>query len=147
MKEQIVETMARAIYEDMYLEDQDAPIWRQTAELIKADYRETAQAALPAAEAAGMVVQGWQDIASAPKNRKILAGYHNSLGNWRTVTACYHTQLPWHDEHDWVETDGEYAPADWYEESETHECIRVLEHAPTYWQPLPTPPIQAAGGV
>lgn len=83
----------------------------------------------------------WQSMDSAPKDTKILVGYRNSLGNWRTVTACYHTQLPW-SEDAWRDDDdeSEYAPEGWYEESETHENILPIEHYPIAWMPLPLPP-------
>lgn len=81
----------------------------------------------------------WQPIETAPKNTKVFAAYRNGLGNWRIVTACYHTQLPWSDEQD-PDDDSEYAPEAWYEESETSETIYQTDCHPTHWIPLPSPP-------
>lgn len=82
----------------------------------------------------------WRPIETAPKNQKVLVFYRNSLGNGRTVTACYHTQLPWSDNADPSPSDGEYAPEGWYEASETHEEIHFTDHPPTHWMPLPAAP-------
>lgn len=82
-------------------------------------------------------VAGWQDISTAPKNTKVLAAYRNELGNWRIVTACYHTQLDWSDEYG--DHEQEYAPEDWYEESDSSEVIYPCAKTPTLWMPLPRP--------
>jgi Lar family restriction alleviation protein len=81
----------------------------------------------------------WQPIESAPKNRKVLASYRNIMGNWRVITACYHTELPWSEDQD-CDDDGEYAPEGWYEESDSSETIYPTAHLPTHWMPLPSPP-------
>lgn len=83
-------------------------------------------------------VEGWQPIETAPKNTKVIAGYFNEAGKWRTVTACYHTRLDWSDEYGDLEQ--EYAPEDWYEENDSSEVIYPCRCHPTHWQPLPTPP-------
>lgn len=93
-------------------------------------------------------VAGWQDISTAPKNTKVLAAYRNELGNWRIVTACYHTQLDWSDEYG--DHEQEFAPEDWYEESDSSEVIYPCSKTPTLWMPLPHPdaaPDQHAGSV
>lgn len=83
----------------------------------------------------------WQDIATAPKNKTVLAAYRNALGNWRIVTACYHTQLEWSDDHLRDDDDeSEYAPEGWYEESDSSETIYPTDHPPSHWMPLPKPP-------
>jgi hypothetical protein len=84
---------------------------------------------------------GWLPIASAPKNKKLIAGYTNEWGNWRTVMACFYAAgtLEWHDDLGWDE-DAEYAPEGWYEETETHEVVMPLETDPTHWQPSPRAP-------
>lgn len=82
----------------------------------------------------------WQPIESAPKGVKVLGGYWNVLGKWRTITARYYHAgtLETSADYDFVEHDG-YAPEGWYEESETHDDIMQCE-ALTHWQPLPAPP-------
>jgi len=82
---------------------------------------------------------GWMPIETAPKNRKVLAAYRNSLGNWRIVTACYHTELPWSDDAGW-DSESEFAPEAWYEESDSQDSILPTASVPTHWQPLPSPP-------
>lgn len=88
-----------------------------------------------------MEAGGWLPISEAPKGRKVLAGYKNKLGNWRTVTARYYLPqtLLLEDDRDDLDDDG-YAPEGWYEESETQEVILRIEESPTHFQPLPTPP-------
>lgn len=84
--------------------------------------------------------EDWQPIATAPKGRKVIAGYYNVLGKWRSVMACYYLPgtLPATD--DWI-ADGEYAPEGWYEESEAYcENLLQMDCQPTHWQPLPHPP-------
>lgn len=92
-------------------------------------FRDAARAALTPAD------DGWRPIETAPKNLKIIAGYFNELGNWRTIIACYHTQLPWSDEYD-QESDSEYAPEGWYEECDSSEAIYPASCRPTHWRPL-----------
>src|SRR5215813_9369517 len=33
----------------------------------------------------------WKPIESVPKNRKLIVGYFNPLGNWRSIMGCYYT--------------------------------------------------------
>lgn len=89
---------------------------------------------------AASTMEGWQTMDSAPKNRKVLVAYRSPLGNWRIVTACYCTQLPWSDDEQELH-DEEYAPEGWYEESDSHEVILPTSSPPEYWQPLPAAPI------
>lgn len=88
---------------------------------------------------------GWLPIETAPKGQKIIAGYYNVLGKWRSVMACYYLPgtLPATD--DWI-ADGEYAPEGWYEESETQETILQMDAQPTHWQPLPKAPTSKQEG-
>ena len=82
----------------------------------------------------------WQKIDTSPTGKKIIAGYFNELGKWRTVMACYYLPktLEWNSDYDGGDEDG-YAPEGWYEEIENSETIFPMR-TPEYWQPLPTPP-------
>jgi hypothetical protein len=80
----------------------------------------------------------WRDISTAPKNTKVLAAYQNELGNWRIVTACYHTHLDWSDEYG--DHEEEFAPEAWYEENDSSDVIYPTSRRPTHWMPLPPPP-------
>ena len=84
----------------------------------------------------------WQPIKTAPKGKKLIVGYLNRGGNWRSVMACYYlpqTLEAADDCHYAVDEQG-YAPEGWYEESETHESILPTDEPPTHWMPSPTPP-------
>ena len=78
----------------------------------------------------------WQPIETAPPGRKVLAGYWNKLGNWRTITARYFPADTLDSEH----TESGFADEGWYEESETYEEILPTDCEPTHWQPLPAAP-------
>lgn len=80
----------------------------------------------------------WQPIETAPKNTKVLAAYQNDMGNWRVITACYHTYLPWSDEYG--DHEEEFAPEGWYEENDSSDVIYQTSRVPTHWMPLPSPP-------
>lgn len=56
-------------------------------------------------------VSYWQSVETAPKGRKIIAGYFNGLGNWRSVMACYYLPktLDWNSDFDGGDEDG-FAP-------------------------------------
>lgn len=80
--------------------------------------------------------EDWRPIETAPKGVKLLLGYRNRLGKWRTITGYYCEEQT-------MESDSEdsgFAPAGWYEASETHEEIMQTDEPPTHWQPLPAPP-------
>ena len=76
-----------------------------------------------------------------PIQRKLLVGYWNSLGNWRTVLARYYPagSLDIHDDYCHESSDG-YAPEGWYEVTETHECMMRLEYPPLFWMYIEQPP-------
>ena len=91
--------------------------------------------------APGAVLEGWQPIETAPKGRKLLLGYWNKVGNWRTVTGCYYPPQTLQMEYDRDDLDDDgYAPEGWYEESETQEAILPTDEYPTHWVPLPAAP-------
>jgi hypothetical protein len=79
---------------------------------------------------------GWMPIESAPKNRKVLVAYRNSLGKWRRVMACHYT------ESEIAEWENDDSTPGWYEECESQEVILPVEGTPELWHELP--PIDAA---
>jgi len=80
--------------------------------------------------------EGWQPIESAPKDRTILLGYFNPLGNWRTLRGTWVTQ----DEIDTEWEDGDGCLEGWYETSvEADDVPSCWPTSPTHWQPLPAP--------
>lgn len=100
----------------------------------------------PTVEAAAALA-GWRPIESAPKNCKVIAGYRNALGNWRSIMACYYeagTLEAAESLDDELIDENGYAPEGWYEESETHDDILPCA-TPSAWMPLPTPPIKGEG--
>jgi ribA/ribD-fused uncharacterized protein len=97
-----------------------------------------AELASEALRAAAPAVQqdGWMPIESAPKNRKVLVAYRNSLGKWRRVMACHYT------ESEIAEWENDDSTPGWYEECESQEVILPVEGTPELWHELP--PIDAA---
>jgi len=82
----------------------------------------------------------WQPIETAPKGRKIIAGYHNALGKWRSIMATYYPPGTLEAGESCDDSDEQgYAPEGWYEESETHDEIMPCQ-TPTHWMPLSEPP-------
>lgn len=88
----------------------------------------------------------WLPIEDAPKGRKLIVGYFNKLGNWRTIIARYYLPgtLAAHEDADESQCDEEgYAKEGWYEESETHEFIMPTDEEPLYYMLLTPPPVAA----
>lgn len=104
---------------------------------LPTDFRQVLEAALQAVAAGG-----WQPIETAPHGKKLIAGYRNEAGKWRTILACYYPAKTLYADGEWGDDEG-YAPAGWYEESETHETLNPC--APTHWQPIMLPPPPAEG--
>lgn len=84
--------------------------------------------------------QGWQDIARAPKQKKIIVAYKNSSGKWRRTLALYFPMETLESEHN----ESGWADDGWYESSEEHEELLPLEYEPELWADLP--PLPPTGG-
>jgi hypothetical protein len=82
------------------------------------------------------VEAGWLDIESAPKNQKLIVGYFNRSGKWRSVMASYYAEGTLGSE----TSDSGWAEEGWYEECESQETIWPIEQEPTYWRPLHVAP-------
>ena len=89
----------------------------------------------------------WQPIETAPKGRKLILGYRNCCGNWRTIVGKY--VLPGtleitEEAIDRLNLDdgdaGTYAPEGWYETPDNAEFIDRTDSEPTHWMPIPPPP-------
>lgn len=83
---------------------------------------------------------GWRPIESAKKGRKLIVGWVNPLGNWRSVMGRYYETGTLASDDEVADTEG-YAPEGWYEESETQDTL--LPIAPTHWHEPPAPPAPA----
>lgn len=86
--------------------------------------------------AQGDGVAGWQPIETAPKNRKLIVGYFNPLGKWRTILATYFTEGTLESDTD----DSGFAPEGWYEATEAYEYLMPVEHEPERWMFPPDSP-------
>lgn len=82
-------------------------------------------------------VPTWQPIETAPKRTRVVVGYRNSQGKWRTAMATYFT------EDDIAGWENDCSPG-WYERSYAHEAeneyVYALEAEPRCWQSLPPEP-------
>lgn len=84
----------------------------------------------------------WRAIESAPKGRKLILGYRNALGKWRTVTGCYYERGELDFEPEDMD-EGDVNGAGWYEDSDSLDEITFTREPPTHWMPLPVAPYQA----
>jgi len=140
----VIEKVARAICLDGgFNPDErmpnDGPRWKY--------YETLAQAAIAALKAGGWAKQKWRPIEEAPKGVKLLCGYYNEAGRWRTITARYYDRktLDWNSDYGECEDEDGYAPEGWYEESETHESILPAPFV-THFMPLPPAPPSTQDG-
>jgi hypothetical protein len=128
MQNDLVEIVARHVEAELCKSAERHPgaIWAHEAG--RNQCMVAAQAALTALQSAGVVTQGWQDIASAPRDAVILLGFP-IVGNLR-------------------EDDRRVYEGRWNAEQKTFTSVNgfLLLTAATHWQPLPTPPLQAARG-
>jgi len=114
--------------------DADRPKpWCEEDEAIKRHFIAIASGAITAYLEAG---DDWQPIETAPEGRVVWVAYQNTLGNWRTVRACYYPPETLDSESE----ESGWAPEGWYEEYEAYEHIYRTDEEPTHWQPLPQPP-------
>ncbi|SIT25264.1 hypothetical protein [Achromobacter sp. MFA1 R4] len=83
-------------------------------------------------------IDGWLDIASAPKTgRTLLLGYWNSHGKWRTVRGQWMSAE--YIGREWEDPDG--VEAGWFETAvEADDEPNCWPVNPSHWQPMPVPP-------
>lgn len=79
---------------------------------------------------------GWQPIETAPRGRKLIVGYFNPLGKWRSVMGCYYLEGTLESDTD----ESGFAPEGWYEETEAYEYLMPMDQEPTHFQFLSDPP-------
>jgi hypothetical protein len=84
----------------------------------------------------------WQPIATAPRDRKVIVGYKNRLGNWRSVMGHWYAEGE-------IESDSDGAPEGWYEACETNpnDELFLTDEPPTHWMSLPDAPSAAVPGI
>lgn len=85
----------------------------------------------------------WQPIETAPKQRKVLVGFRNELGNWRTALATYYPESTLDADEapdNYGDDYPQFAPAGWYEDAYEREDVIPLSIEPTHWMPLPKEP-------
>lgn len=80
-------------------------------------------------------VMEWLPIESAPKGQKLIVGYTNNNGKWRTVLAQYWLPDTLESDH----TENGFADEGWYESTEAYEELAPIDYEPTHWMPLPPP--------
>ena len=89
----------------------------------------------------------WRLIDTAPRLTKVIVGYYNEFGNWRSVMAMYYPPATLDLADDMDDTEDGFAPEGWYELTETHDYIRETDKPPTHWMPAPNnPPLSTQRG-
>ena len=134
----MTKSLGQIAYEATHPQLSQIRLWASLSAMSHEDYERPAQAVAAHVRAEN----AWQPISSAPKGKKLIVGYLNRGGNWRSIMACYYlpqTLEAADDCHYAVDEEG-YAPEGWYEESETHESILPTDEPPTHWMHRPTPP-------
>lgn len=84
----------------------------------------------------------WLPIETAPRALKLIAGYRNALGKWRSVMGRYYPEGTLESDTD----ESGFAPEGWYEETESYEYLMPMGVNPTHWLPLPGPPKENSSG-
>ena len=89
----------------------------------------------------------WQPIETAPKGRKLILGYKNGAGMWRTIIGKYVLPGTLELTEEAIDRlnlddgdDGTYAPEGWYETPDNAEFIDPTYETPIRWMPLPKEP-------
>jgi len=81
----------------------------------------------------------WLPITDAPKGRKLIVGYLNPLGNWRSVMGCYYLDGTLESETD----ESGFAEEGWYEETEAYDYLMPMDQEPTHFRFLPAAPVKS----
>lgn len=104
--------------------------------------------ALQPAALGGTPETGWQPIATAPQQQKVMVSWVNALGKRRTTCAAFYPAgtLELDDAPDDMLTEeGTNAEDGWFECREAGDAVDWHLSKPlTHWQPLPSPPFSGA---
>ncbi len=85
----------------------------------------------------------WQDLATAPKNKRLMLRGYNSMGKYWDIFGLYadkHSQVGFYGGDYCEKLDLYYWPEGWYEETYEGETAYPVSLTLTHWMLLPQPP-------